>query len=241
MTDQKSGQHSGLMDFDALYRGQGASIGEDGPRLDVVPWQLDGPQPLVVELAEAGEFTGPILECGCGLGDNALYLAERGHRITAVDAAPSVIERDRAKAAARGLDVTFAVADATELAGIGGGFNSALDSALFHCLTDEQRRDYLAALHRVCEPGASLHILCFPDAVNAIFPIPGHTDEASLRRDIGQHWRIDRMRLRRYTTNMTREQALGVVPGTAFVIDDDSVDDQGRILLPVWQIRAVRG
>ncbi|GAA3433273.1 class I SAM-dependent methyltransferase [Kutzneria kofuensis] len=239
MTDQK------LMDFDALYQGQSVTFGGGDQRLDTIPWRLDGPQPVIVELADAGEFTGPILESGCGLGDNALFLAERGYEITAFDAAPTVIEQDRAKAAERGLKVDFTVADATTLDGIEGGFNTALDSAMMHCLTDEQRRAYLAALHGVCNPGAKLHILCFPDIAEALFPMPGHTDEASLRRDIGQHWRVDRMRMRGYSTSFTREQWAAVMPpaAAAFLPDPgsaDGVDDQGRVLLPVWQIRAVR-
>ena len=228
-----------LLDFDALYQGQHVSVGDDGPTLEGIPWQLDGPQPLVVDLTAASEFTDPILECGCGLGDNALYLAERGHRVTAVDASPTVIEQDRKKAAARGLDVTFTVADATVLDGVGDGFATALDSAMMHCLTDEQRRDYLAALHRVCRPGARLHILCFPELIGTFFPLPGNTDEASLRRDLGQHWRVEDMRIARYTTNMTRDQWLAMAPAAAPEPALD-FDDQGRLLLPAWQIKAVR-
>jgi SAM-dependent methyltransferase len=234
-----------MMDFDGLYQGKSVAVGDGDIELGVVPWRLDGPQPLVVELADAGEFTGPVLESGCGLGDNALFLAERGFEITAFDAAPTAIEQDKAKAAQRGLKGDFTVADATKLDAIGGRFNSALDSAMMHCLTDEQRRDYLAALHAVCNPGAVLHILCFPEQTEALFPMPGHTDEASLRRDLGRHWRIDRMRMRGYATSFTPEQWAATMPAVAvsLLAAGDSpvgVDAQGRVQLPIWQIRAVR-
>ena len=45
-----------LMDFDALH-GQGAT---NGPVLSAAPWQLDEPQPLIVELADQGPFAGPV-------------------------------------------------------------------------------------------------------------------------------------------------------------------------------------
>ncbi|MFI9380752.1 class I SAM-dependent methyltransferase [Kutzneria sp. NPDC052558] len=223
-----------LMDFDALYQGKSVQMNDDGPTVEIIPWQLDGPQPLVVELVEAGEFTGPVLEIGCGLGDNALYLAEQGLKVTAVDAAPTAIEQNRAKAAARGADVTFAVADATVLDGVGDGFASALDSALMHCLDADQRRAYLAALHDRCRPGARLHILCFPPAIGDFFPLGAETDEASLRRDLGEHWRVERMEIRRYTTAFTKDQWQTMVPNSEVESDDD-----GRILLPIWQITAV--
>jgi SAM-dependent methyltransferase len=239
-------ERSGLMmDFDKLYKEGGARFGADGPTLDVIPWRLDGPQPIVTELADGGQIRGPVLECGCGLGDNALFLAERGYQVTAVDAAPSVIEQDLAKAAARNLTVDFRAADATVLDGIDGGFNTVLDSAMLHCLTDEQRRDYFAAIHRVTEPGARLHILCFPEAVSGSFPMPGHTDEASLRRDLNPLWPVERMELRGYTTGVSAEQWLELMPAGAdlFPLDLDSadaVDEQGRVLLPIWQITSVR-
>jgi len=229
-----------MMDFDALYQGRSVAVGD--VELDVVPWRLDGPQPIVVELADAGEFTGPVLESGCGLGDNALFLAERGLEITAFDAAPTAVAQASAKAAERGLKVDFTVADATRLDGVDGRFNSALDSAMMHCLTDEQRRDYLAALHAVTNPGAVLHILCFPEQTEALFPMPGHTDEASLRRDLGQHWQIDRMQMRGYATAFTPEQWAAAMPpeATAFLSADSAVDAKGHVQLPIRQIRAVR-
>jgi ubiquinone/menaquinone biosynthesis C-methylase UbiE len=235
-----------VMDFDQLYRSGKARIGTDGPVLDVIPWRLDGPQPIITELADSDQITGPVLECGCGLGDNALFLAERGYPITAIDASSAVIEQDREKAAARGLAVDFRVADATVLDGVPTGFNTVIDSAMMHCLTDEQRRDYLAAAHRVTEPGARLHILCFTDAVNGSLPMPGHTDEASLRRDLGEHWQVERMEVRDYATGMSAEQARAVMG--AAVADGaaadlswlGSVDAQGNVLLPVWQITATR-
>ncbi len=156
MTDEHANQRSGKASatlsgavFDDLYQGRGLAYGDGGARIDVIPWQLDGPQPLIVEVEEAGEITDPVLECGCGLGENALYLARRGHQVTAFDAAATAIEQDRAKASSEGIAVTFVVADATTLTGLPGGFRTVIDSAMLHCLTDEQRLAYLAALRNV--------------------------------------------------------------------------------------------
>jgi SAM-dependent methyltransferase len=139
------------------------------------PWDLDGPTPGVAALEEAGLFHGDVLDAGCGTGENALYLAARGHRVVGVDAAPTAIARARDKARERGLDATFAVADACELAGYVDRFDSVLDSGLFHSLTGHEQARYVAALHRATRPGAVVHLLCFSDRT----PPPLHLIPAS--------------------------------------------------------------
>ena len=225
-----------MMDFDALHGGGGADLGANGPRLANAPWQLDEPQPLVVELAD--QFIGPVLDGGCWVGDNALMLAARGFDVTAVDIAASAVEQARAKAAARGLDVDFRVADATELVGIRTGFNTILDSAMMHCLFDADRRAWLTAAHRVAAPGARLHVLCFPDFVAGAFPMPGDLAEAGLRRDIEVHWEITGWEVRRYTTNMDPAALRDLVPDASMELAVD--DGRGRSMLPIWHIAATR-
>ena len=137
--------------FERLYR-------RDTP----LPWDLNCPTPFVRELAEEGQRHGKILDAGCGTGENALYLAARNHHVVAFDGAPTAIAKARAKALARGLQVDFRVADARELPGTAGPFDTIIDSGLFHVFDRKaDRRRYAASLRRVCEPGARLYLLAF--------------------------------------------------------------------------------
>jgi 2-polyprenyl-3-methyl-5-hydroxy-6-metoxy-1,4-benzoquinol methylase len=70
------------------------------------PWDIGGPQPEIVRLAEAGAIRGVVLDVGCGTGENALYLAGRGLDVWGIDFIPKAIERARDKALQRGLGVT---------------------------------------------------------------------------------------------------------------------------------------
>lgn len=53
-----------------------------------------------------------VLDVGCGTGSLALLLAEAGHRVTAYDLSPRMVDAARAKCA--GHDVSLSVGDAAE-------------------------------------------------------------------------------------------------------------------------------
>jgi len=71
------------------------------------------PTPLVV--AAAGNLKpGKALDLACGAGRNALWLAEHGWDVTAVDGAATAIEILRNRALERGLKINAAVTDLEE-------------------------------------------------------------------------------------------------------------------------------
>jgi tellurite methyltransferase len=71
------------------------------------------PTPLVV--ATVGNLKpGKALDLACGAGRNALWLAEHGWDVTAVDGASTAIEILRNRALERGLKISAAVADLEE-------------------------------------------------------------------------------------------------------------------------------
>jgi ubiquinone/menaquinone biosynthesis C-methylase UbiE len=132
---------------------------QDGP----APWDIGRPQPVVVRLAAAGGFAGAVLDVGCGTGENALHVASRGLPVLGVDVAETALTIARAKAADRGIEAEFAVADALQLEGLGRRFATVMDCGLFHTFDGEERPAYVASLASVTEHDGTLHVLCFSD------------------------------------------------------------------------------
>lgn len=171
-------------DFDALYRGE--SPAEGVPAVTTPPWDTKAPKENVISWQEAGLVHGDVLDIGCGLGDNAIYLAGHGHRVTGLDiSATALIAAERRALDAR-VDVPFAVADATRLEGYTDAFDTVVDSGCYHCLDEEGRRQYAVAVHRAARPGATLLLSAFSDAnaERGDWPRP-MVSEQTLRQTLG--------------------------------------------------------
>jgi SAM-dependent methyltransferase len=180
-----SGESSGSqhIDFDALYRGD--SPGEGLAPMAKPPWDNEAPSESVVAWQAGGWVHGDVLDIGCGLGDNAIYLAKNGHPVTGLDISPTALATAEQRASDAGVDVTFTVADSSKLDGYTDAFDTVIDSGLFHSLDDEGRRRYVAAVHRATRPGATLLLSCFSDANPAGEEWRPAVSEATLRDVLG--------------------------------------------------------
>jgi ubiquinone/menaquinone biosynthesis C-methylase UbiE len=141
------------------------------------PWDIGRPQPAIARLAAEGGLAGPVLDAGCGTGENALHVASLGLSVLGVDVAETALAMAREKAAAHNLAVEFAAADAFHLDRLGRSFKTVIDCGLFHTFSADERPQYVASLASVTEHDGTLYILCFSDQGPDIGPHPVREEE----------------------------------------------------------------
>jgi len=159
-------------------------------RLGFVPW--DG-HPLPTSLRDLIEgenalATGTALDIGCGSGDNSIYLAKQGWRVTGVDFVAKAVDKARAKASANKLDITFAQADATRLSSerVGTGFDLIVDNGCLHGMSPD-RDAYAREVTAVAGPSARLLLVEFIPGRS--FGVPG-IDPAEVERRFAADWTL---------------------------------------------------
>ncbi len=217
------------VDYERAYR-ETALV--EGVVMERMPWDIGGPQPILVQLEGEGRIRGDVLDVGAGLGDNAIFIAERGYRATGVDISATAVRKQRDRAAARGVAVGFAVADATRLEGLEGQFDTVTSSLVFHGLTPARQREYADAVARALRPGGRLLQWCSRGDAAGPEPIT----EASVRAAFsGPEWTIT-------------ELTAGHLATKAIAEDAHQVDYQGGKLasdetgaqVPIWLLDARR-
>src|SRR5262245_58916145 len=119
------------------------------------PWETGRPsEELQRVIAEERIAPCRVLELGCGTGINAIWLAQQGFDVTAVDISPLAIERARQRAAESNVNVRFVLADVHELPPEFGTFPFLFDRGCYHAVRRQGVQGFLGILRQVTAPGS---------------------------------------------------------------------------------------
>jgi cyclopropane fatty-acyl-phospholipid synthase-like methyltransferase len=122
---------------------------------------------------------GAALDLGTGSGIWAVWLAQRGWEVTAIDVADKALQRAHQRVSEAGAEVRIVSGDVTELrsAGTGSGFRLLLDTGTFHGLSSAQREAMAREVTAVADSGATLLMLAWEPRRRGPFPRGADEDE----------------------------------------------------------------
>ncbi len=109
------------------------------------PWDIGKPDFNLIQTVSSTPIEPcKTLEIGCGTGDNAIWMAEQGFDVVAVDASPIAIEQAKNKAANAGAKCDFAVLDVFQGHIQEAPFHFAFDRGFFHTIDAPEMRKSFA-------------------------------------------------------------------------------------------------
>lgn len=157
-----------------------------------LPWDSRLPSRELVRVIEE-EQVAPcrVIELGCGAGTNAIYLAQRGFTVTAVDLAPAAIEMARQRAEGLLNPPQWLVADVTRLPPFDEPFDLLFDRGCYHCIRSDNLAGYLQTLEQISRPGTRFLLLTGNANEQTEFG-PPRVHEEEIRTELGPlfeiHW-----------------------------------------------------
>jgi len=127
-----------------------------------IPFFVNVPDENLVGYFDNNRLTpGKVLELGCGPGRNAIYLAERGCAVDAVDLSKEAIEWGKERAKEKGVRINFVHQNIFDMDFEENAYDIVYDSGCFHHITPHRRVSYLEILNKALKPGGFFALTCF--------------------------------------------------------------------------------
>jgi|YNPNPStandDraft_1061719.scaffolds.fasta_scaffold00131_28 SAM-dependent methyltransferase len=173
------------------------------------PWEMGCPSPELVRFLEKRLLTkGSVLELGCGTGADAVLLAQQRLDVTAVDFAPTAIERARTRAQRAGVNVCFVLDDVFHFAYHVQTFDLIYDCGFYQYVRQWELSRLLDLLWRVTRPGS--YYLCITYRGDENLPaIPPVSDE-SIRWELGRLFELIELNEFKFYSNLRRHDVSGL-------------------------------
>lgn len=131
------------------------------------PWVAGAASPELVNLVWEGVISPGmnVLEFGCGVGTESVFMAVRGMNVSAIDLSDSAVKLTKQLAEFYGVEVNAQQGDATKTDLPDGQFDVICDQGVFHHLTDEERQPYALEVTRLLKPGGILVLRSYSDKI----------------------------------------------------------------------------
>jgi SAM-dependent methyltransferase len=178
-----------------------------GTSLRDLPWFTREPYPPLVRAVEAGwlKAPGPILDVGCGVGTNALWLATQGFEVTGIDLAPGAIEAAEARRTPSERGAAFQVGDVLASGLPSQRFEGAVDIGCFHTLPLGKRSAYAEGLARILRPNATFLLFWVAREETGAWGPPHRLSVNEVLETFESRFRVERIEFRPRSAPLTHE------------------------------------
>ena len=150
-----SGVKRKSLGWEAIYSSRSRQL------IGQLQWESEKPVSALVEFFDRLDFRPQtVLELGCGDGVNAVFMASRGCRVTAVDISGTALEMARRKAREAGVELEFVEGDVFELDPPEQPYDLVFDRGLLHHLPVFRFEEYKKLVADRVAPGGRFHLIC---------------------------------------------------------------------------------
>lgn len=172
-------------------------------------WDSGVPSEELVRIVNKG-IVKPcrVIEIGCGTGADAVFLAQRGFEITAVESSPMAMERARTRAQRAHVLINFILDDVFEYTAEAEKYDFVYDSGFYHFIRNQDLEGFLDMLWRITYPGSFYLAIAGSDQETAEGG-PPQVSEETIRAELGRLFEVVRLKPCRMESPRRAEGYLG--------------------------------
>ena len=164
------------------------------------PWETGQPSAELARVIAEEKITPcRVIELGCGSGINAVWLAQQGFDVTALDFNELAIAKARRRADEAGCSVRFVQADVLDFDEPYEPFPFFFDRGCYHAVRDPGAAAYVRTLQKLTSPG-SRGLILTGNAREPHVPGPPVVSEEQLHAELEPAFKIVRLREFRFDT-----------------------------------------
>lgn len=128
---------------------------------DIPFFKVMGPDENLVKYFSEGLAPKKVLEIGSGPGRNAIYMAQKGCNVTALDISEKAIEWAKERASKDAIQIDFQCVSLFDFEFEPHSFDFVYDCGMFHHIAPHRRLTYLEILKKALKKGGHFGIVCF--------------------------------------------------------------------------------
>ncbi|MDF2962309.1 MAG: methyltransferase [Paenibacillus sp.] len=127
-----------------------------------VPFFINAPDENLVQYFEEDRLLpSRVLELGCGPGRNAIYMAQKGCDVDAVDLSQEAINWATERAAEKRVHVRFQCSNVFDLDLTPHSYDFIYDCGCLHHIPPHRRIAYIDMIRKALKPGGHFGLVCF--------------------------------------------------------------------------------
>lgn len=154
-----------------------------------VPWDFGKPYKQLIDFVKENKPCR-ALDVGCGTGTDAIFLAQNGFNVSAIDISEEAIKIAKSKAEKAGVNVDFRVGDVLNMPHEDETFEFVNDNGCFHLLDKSIWKGFVKEVVRVMKPKAKYLMKCFSDKEPPNPKIPYRLSKETIRKYFSGNFKI---------------------------------------------------
>jgi 2-polyprenyl-3-methyl-5-hydroxy-6-metoxy-1,4-benzoquinol methylase len=129
-----------------------------------IPWHSDEPDQELIDLIEDKKIKpNYVLDVACGAGTDAIYLALKGCKVTAIDVSHEAIRIARERAEKAGVEINFIAGNFLDVEFDNESFDFINDRGFFHHINPRDREKVAIKINSLLKSNGYYYLRCWSD------------------------------------------------------------------------------